>query len=1683
MLILPKVPHSLRTLTQSFARSLNPSSGGAAQPSVTFSSQGSSVHVIGGGGPFTHNSALLGGGALTRTGGGASPGTGIGFENWAPASGGGGGAGAGSRNAGAGSYGGYTGHARALIQSTPSASTDPTSLLDDDDAELQTTLSSHRLRVRQLKPSPPPHPRPDRSILRPQNDEQLKIVRRESIRLPEVQRRLRLAFAAKAAAREELLEQEAEISNARRIEAARMLELEQEEAAVMVVEAVAVEAKEEVVPEEEAEDRVVDKRGRLRLSSMEKRERGRSITPSPLIFLASSSSKSSTFGKEVLPSSARSISHQSTRRYSASSAEEVNVARPESDPSLDHLLLSPRGSPTKKEFSSENPFTSIPSLDSILSPPSDELLLSSASEPVEQQNLDSESLTYDDFDFDTLGSVNASDLVALPVAEPTTLSSSSPPINSLDAERRASLEGALQTRDVSIVLREVSKYTDLAPSGVEENGIQLPQQTTKTYNVALRAMCSIRPPGAPVSEIIKVYSGMVAKNVAPDVETYSIVIRVLCEREVEIQEAFAFEKELRRVPLLASHSRSFRAPPNLLPLPSLHTFVNTPDFTSLKEERNLDQAISLFTAASSFRLISTHPFPIEAYDALLKACAKSARAQDALRIFVDLEEKVGKEGGVVGTTFRTWQSMVEVYGRQGAMDASEDVFEEYKEAEMDGGIVIREGRERHIDSERIFVWNSLVDAYFKNGNPLRAVEIVESLTAPSEAAVSVPGLLPLPAIHASTLTSVIQGFIQTDDLDSALSWFKRIVPEGDHPAPTGLPPLEPIAFVSLLSIASRIRDHDMYDLIFDRFTAHPPQGYHFRPVELAEAIHLHLAATENPTLSPEQKNYHLDRIFHFVERCDRHERSKYLYPPSIAGSLLRLLIEQNRSEAIPDVYSRALRSGQENETDPLAAIKFHAYFFESVVHWLTTPTQNPLNLSIVERLRLVATLVKIADAVDVPTDLTTSELAPRILHLYLQAKREVNGDLRLLELDNNFVTMIMHAAGLDDLNLLKDPETAHLAAASATFVHDIVELQHATEARFNVDWTFGARAVVACQGVETAIEVLRPLGEEVLYLSGAVPRPSIGRFSRLNPDVPSFVPSNGSVVEPGFDEEPTQQATASSVEQSPADQDASASNPLPPSSEYESTAVSNLDASEYEQSQTSISTSVPTSDVPATLSSKLLFDANLSELVDLHHRSDSKVSPLQSFAVLQDGITRGYTPSVSVLGHLITALGRLKEMDKVNELLELAHNVLYATDRKDLKAWFSLESSAIVAFAHCGEMDRANFHRHNIIQNGGKPTPDAYAAIINGAKDTTDDASIARELFQEALSVGTKPHLFLYNTVISSLSKARKAEEALALFYAMQDGKIKPNTVSYGAVINGCCRVGDIDTASRLFIEMTEQPTFKARVPPYNTMMQYYTTAQPDRSRVLFYYDELVNAGVQPSSHTYNLLMLAYGTIEPIDLNAMEKVFSILRKRTSGETTVQGLHYATLINCHGAVARDLEKALQIFDSIAVASQPPKKDGSRTLPDAVCWEAILNVILVHKRFDLFESYTQRMHEFGTPSTTYIQNVLIKAYSAEGKIEKAREVFEAMENPRMGVAAPHSHEGEAKEDGKVYHQPSSYEAMIRAELGAGNRDRAADLCNMMEGRMYPLSVTSRIRSILGEADAGIISPPASAWSSSA
>lgn len=266
-------------------------------------------------------------------------------------------------------------------------------------------------------------------------------------------------------------------------------------------------------------------------------------------------------------------------------------------------------------------------------------------------------------------------------------------------------------------------------------------------------------------------------------------------------------------------------------------------------------------------------------------------------------------------------------------------------------------------------------------------------------------------------------------------------------------------------------------------------------------------------------------------------------------------------------------------------------------------------------------------------------------------------------------------------------------------------------------------------------------------------------------------------------------------------------------------------------------------------------DGRLSAAVDAHLRPNS-ISPLEAYNRLEAGLRVGAYPHAEVFGRLITALGRLHELEKVRSLYEAVQPVLadmaYDKERQS-QAWFHIEDCMVVANAHAEDLAAAHVHRTRILEQGGAPSADAYGALIQHVKDTTDDTSNAMALWQESQAHAVTPNVFLFNTIISKLAKARKADSALELFRQMYMLGFLPTSITYGAIIAACCRVGDVQAAETLFTEMIAQSNFRPRVPPYNTMMQLYTQTKPDRARVLHFYEQLRSAKVSPTAHTYKV--------------------------------------------------------------------------------------------------------------------------------------------------------------------------------------------------------------------------------------
>lgn len=194
---------------------------------------------------------------------------------------------------------------------------------------------------------------------------------------------------------------------------------------------------------------------------------------------------------------------------------------------------------------------------------------------------------------------------------------------------------------------------------------------------------------------------------------------------------------------------------------------------------------------------------------------------------------------------------------------------------------------------------------------------------------------------------------------------------------------------------------------------------------------------------------------------------------------------------------------------------------------------------------------------------------------------------------------------------------------------------------------------------------------------------------------------------------------------------------------------------------------------------------------------------------------------------------------------------------------------------------------------------------------------------------------------------------------------------------------------------------------------------------------------------------------------------------------VTGAHWASLINAYGCVGKDLDKALEVFESIA--DHPITRTAPTQLPDAVAYEAIINVLVTHRRTDLIPVYLDRLSKSGIHMTAYIVNILIKGHASTGDIVRAREAFESLADPPTGVAAANNHAPhdaspphyvnpqdpvyrevstfytiEDTSETNIYHyQPSTWEAMVRAELGCGNRDQAVALLDRLSMRYvtYP------------------------------
>ncbi|KAJ5160233.1 uncharacterized protein N7482_007237 [Penicillium canariense] len=417
----------------------------------------------------------------------------------------------------------------------------------------------------------------------------------------------------------------------------------------------------------------------------------------------------------------------------------------------------------------------------------------------------------------------------------------------------------------------------------------------------------------------------------------------------------------------------------------------------------------------------------------------------------------------------------------------------------------------------------------------------------------------------------------------------------------------------------------------------------------------------------------------------------------------------------------------------------------------------------------------------------------------------------------------------------------------------------------------------------------------------------------------------------------------------------------------------------------------------------------------------------------------GRHPRYITYAKLITAAAKFGRMELVRDIHAMARaDVPLDPAYNAVKyGWVSIIDAMIAACLTLGDRHQAGQYHQELLDLGSAPSANTFGLYITTLKESTktfDEATEALKIFHRAVAEGVEPTSFLYNALIGKLGKARRIDDCLAYFAEMRANNVRPTSVTYGTIVNALCRVSDERFAEEMFEEMESMPNYKPRPAPYNSMIQYFLNTKRDRSKVLAYYERMQARNIKPTMHTYKLLIDAHASLDPVDMPAAERVIAEMQAAGSQPDAV---HYASLIHAQGCVQHDLPAARKVFDAVLA--------DRRVRLQPCLYQALFEGMVATNHVADTEDIVRGMKQRHVEMTAYIANTLIHGWAAEGNVAKAKTIYDSI--------------------GIDKREPSTYEAMTRAFLGADERAAAAGIVQEMMSRGYPSAVANKIIDLVG------------------
>ncbi|CAN4086381.1 unnamed protein product [Withania somnifera] len=158
---------------------------------------------------------------------------------------------------------------------------------------------------------------------------------------------------------------------------------------------------------------------------------------------------------------------------------------------------------------------------------------------------------------------------------------------------------------------------------------------------------------------------------------------------------------------------------------------------------------------------------------------------------------------------------------------------------------------------------------------------------------------------------------------------------------------------------------------------------------------------------------------------------------------------------------------------------------------------------------------------------------------------------------------------------------------------------------------------------------------------------------------------------------------------------------------------------------------------------------------------------------------------------------------------------------------------------------------------------------------TYREAAEEQKLFDEMLERGCSVDLLAHNSILESLCKTGKMDEAFNFFMKMRRYKLVPNVFTYNCIIKKLCKTNKVDEAYQLIDEMISG-AIRPDCWSYNTILASHCD-QNEVTSALKLISRMERNNCLPDKHTYNMLLKMLIRVGRFD--RVEKVWESMEDR------------------------------------------------------------------------------------------------------------------------------------------------------------------------------------------------------------